>query len=49
MSKDYTQFDWASDRLARTRREEDESEMIRGIDRRMRKNKYNHKRTRRQW
>lgn len=48
MSKDYTQYDWASDRLARKTWEDEESEMIRGMDRRMKKNKYNHKNRRRQ-
>lgn len=33
----YTQFDWASDRLARTSWAEDEDRMMAGIDRRMNK------------
>lgn len=48
MSKDYTQYDWASDRLARTSWDEDE--FLAGIDRRMNKrirrtksNKKNHR------
>ena len=40
MSKNYTKFDWASDRLARTTWADEEDRMIRGIDRRMdKKNK----------
>lgn len=48
MSKDYTQYDWASDRLARTSWNEDE--FLGSIDRRMSKrskraknNKKNHR------
>lgn len=47
MSKDYTQYDWASDRLARMTWEDEENRMLSGIDRRMRKNRYNHKNRRR--
>lgn len=39
MSKDYTQYDWASDRLARLTWEEQEERIMNGIDRRMRKNR----------
>jgi len=37
MSKDYTQFDWASDRLARMNWADEEERLLGDIDRRMRK------------
>ena len=50
MSKDYTQFDWASDRLARATWADEEERMMGAIDRSMRKrdkrnklNKKNHR------
>lgn len=41
MSKDYTQYDWASDRLARQSWADDEERLLNGIDRRMRRTKRN--------
>lgn len=46
MSKDYTQFDWASDRLARSNWADAEERLLRGIDKRIKKN---HKRTNKLW
>lgn len=51
MSKDYTQYDWASDRLARLSWADEEDRLLNGIDRRMSKrskranksNKKNHR------
>ena len=50
MSKEYTQFDWAVDRLARERWADEEERMMDGIDRRLNKrtkrtkfNKKNHR------
>lgn len=37
MSKEYTQFDWASDRLAREQFAELEERLMDGIDKRMRR------------
>jgi len=44
----YTQFDWAVDRLSRSRWEDEEERLMNGIDRRMRtkktkSNKKNHR------
>lgn len=39
MSKEYTQFDWASDRLARTSWADEEDRMMRAIDRKKKNNK----------
>ena len=44
MSKDYTQYDWASDRLASERWADEEERMISGIDKRLNNNKKNHRR-----
>ena len=48
MSKYYTQFDWASDKLARTEWAESEDRLMNGIDRSMKRkprknNKKNHR------
>lgn len=39
MSKDYTQFDWASDRLARSNWEDAEERLFKKIDKGIKKNK----------
>lgn len=39
MSKDYTQFDWASDRLARSNWADSERSLFKGIDKGIKKSK----------
>ena len=49
MDNNYTQFDWAADRLSRSRWADEEERMMERIDRRIRKEKKLNKRNHRNY